>query len=212
VKARLEKLLFEAGIGMALFLDFAVGVLIVAAMSVTCGVEVQVWQVLSGGIRALVPDFDIAWQIFRGKYEGLEEHHTTWMHRPLFLLPVATFASWWFEGTFWAIVTFLCVFWHFVHDTKGFGDDDLTWFRWRGKEWSLFGPRDRWSPIPLEHWLKTKWLVPSNRSLWEIAIGSVALAIGIGIHYGVQIGLLLAALVWGGTIIVWLTHHFIPKK
>lgn len=210
MKKFLEKLLFVAVIGMAMFMDFAIGVLIVSVVSIVQGIDVSAWQLVVGGILALLPDFDLIVPLLRRKYEGLDEHHTTLMHRPLFLLPVATLVAWWFGGSFWSAVTFLCVLWHFIHDTKGFGDNGLEWlWPFSKKEWFFFGSEDPGPKPGLEEWLETKWLVPSGRSFGEMAIGCAAFGSGTGLIYGGTIGALLAMTCALGTIAVWVAHRFV---
>ena len=51
--------LFFVATGMAAFLDFSMGALIVFTAGSATGVEIQVWHIAMGGILALLPDFDL---------------------------------------------------------------------------------------------------------------------------------------------------------
>ena len=208
----MEKLLFAGAVGMAAFLDFAIGVLIVSLVARVFSMNVQLWQVALGGILALLPDFDMIYPLVRKKYAGAEDHHASLMHRPLLVLPVATGAAWWFGGTLWASITFLCVFWHFLHDTKQFGDAGLAWFwPFSKKEWSLVGSEDPPQNPKVVDWIYGRWLTPSPMSFLEITIGAVALAIGSGLVFGYRIAEVFFVLPLIGTFFVWGLYSMVKK-
>lgn len=210
MKKHIKKALFVAVIGMAMFMDFAIGVLIVAVMSLAFGVKTSIWQLTLGGVLALLPDFDLILPLLRRRYEGLGEHHTSLMHRPFFLLPVSVAVAWYLGGPFWASVTFLCVLWHFVHDTKGFGDGGLEWFwPFSKKEWFLFGSEDPVPKPPTVEWLSTLWLVPSYRSIAEMVLGAIALWIGIALSIDPMLGFWFVVAIAVGTIVVWMIHDVV---
>lgn len=201
-----------AGLGMTMFLDIAFGVCIAALTAYALHVDIAMWQLPIGAFLALLPDFDIALPLLRRAYKGLEEHKTSLMHRPFIVIPLATLIAWWLGGNFWAIVACACVFVHFVHDTKGFGDGGLEWF-WplSKREWSLTGVEDPQPKPPLEEWIYGRWLVPTKLSVLEIVLGSIALGIGIDLTIGPPVGAMLAAIACFGAVVMWVTHHLVKQ-
>ncbi len=208
----MEKILFAAAIGMAAFLDFAIGVLIVSLVARVYNSSLQLWHLVLGGALAFLPDFDMIIPLVRKKYAGAEDHHASLMHRPILVLPAVTFAAWWLGGTPWAIVAFLCVFWHFVHDTKQFGDAGLAWFwPFSKKEWSLVGPEDPPQNPKVVDWIYGRWLTPSPMSFLEITIGATALAIGSYLVFGYRTAEVFFVLPLIGAFFVWGLFSTIKK-
>lgn len=154
------------------------GTFIVASAAHIAGFTPTILHLVLGGVLAFLPDFDLIVPILRKRYENIPKHHTTLMHRPIVLLPLASTAAFFIGGPFWALVAFICITWHYVHDTKGFGGGGLQWFwPYSKKEWSLSGPERPAKQIPFRVWLRDNWMHPSELSVREVAIGSLALSV-----------------------------------
>lgn len=167
---------------MAGFLDLSMGALIASATLSALGVEVLPWHLAVGAVLAVLPDFDIIPAILTTQ-KGIENHHTTIMHRPLFLIPLAALVAYGLGGSAWELVAILCVAWHFVHDTPPLSAGGIAW-AWPMSEKfiSLYGVKDP-QPGELKHdeWIQTYWLRLTARSVSEISIGVVALVLAVAI-------------------------------
>ncbi len=189
---------------LAGFEDFGVGAFIVSILAIMWRLEAPLWVLAIGGILALLPDFDLIIPILRRSVVG--NHHMTLMHRPLFLVPVATAICFVLGGTFLSAAAFLCVLWHFVHDSPETGGGGIAWlwpmshkmFSLRGKEIHPHGSDHA-------HYLKTSWARPNARSAREIAIGSVCLiaALLLSMPSLWWVGLLIVPLVWIMALVLW---------
>lgn len=129
---------------------------------------------------AVLPDFDIIPAILLNQ-EGIENHHTTLMHRPLVVLPAAALAALTLGGSAWALVAFLCVAWHYLHDTPPLSPGGIAWLWPIDRRFmSLYGAQEP-HPGALKHeeWIKACWLRPTLRSTSEIGIGLVALILAV---------------------------------
>jgi hypothetical protein len=164
------------GNALAGFLDFSVGVLIATLTAHFFGVELAWWQLWVGGVLALLPDFDIAFLILAEKRVN-SDHHKSPLHKPLLMLPLVGLIGYAIGGDYWELTALLCVLWHFIHDTPGFGGGGIAW-AWpiSKKYWSLTGAH------PLIHasheeWIRDNWLRPSRMSVREVGLGTLALVI-----------------------------------
>lgn len=163
-------------------MDFGVGALIATATFYFLGDGVPEFAWLVGGMLALLPDFDIVPTIFGGHFVTFD-HHQTLLHRPLLMIPFATFVALILGGVLWACIAFLCVFYHFLHDTgwntKRTG---TTWF-WPFQD-GFVAPHGIYTlqnPYSHHEWMNRYWFVPSKRSVSEIAIGATSLALAFSI-------------------------------
>jgi hypothetical protein len=162
-------------------MDFAAGVLVVSVVGAVCGVEVPLWAYPLGAFLAVLPDMDIILPVLRASNLLGWDHHQTIMHRPVLVLPtvallgaVIGFALG--NPAFYSLLFFLCVFWHYVHDTRGFGGGGIAWF-WPVSRfyWGLFGGevpedvRDRDTPFYFE------WLSPTSLSVREFFLAALFL-------------------------------------
>ena len=203
----MKKLVWLELDAMAAFMDFAVGSLIAVLVDWALHVGIPPWYLPIGGVLAFLPDFDIIWPILRKfltdrKIVG--NHHETLMHRPLLVIPIATTIAYLIGGWYWAVTTFVCVLWHYVHDTQGFGGGGLTWgWPLSEKYWSLTGPHE---PAMMDHdeWIRKFWMQLTPFSTRELLIGSVALGIAVGVQSHSPLApLLLLFVIWSGFATVW---------
>lgn len=196
--------------GMAAFMDFGIGVFITSLVATIVGKALEPWQLIIGGMLAFLPDADLVYYLLTGQKHKIPQHHTTLLHRPLIVVPVASTVAWLYFGSFWGVVTILCVTYHYTHDTKGLlGGAGLQWF-WplSEKEWSFSGseaPSQHLNP-ELDSWLSNQWLRPTRQSLLEIGLGSLALGTGTALAYSVCTGSILAAFFLIGAFGVWYVH------
>mgnify|MGYP003386273388 FL=1 len=192
--------------GMNAYMDFGVGVAIAQTLSVLAAHPLPWWFLPLGGMLALLPDFDILVPlIWRGAFNY--NHHKTLLHRPLFMLPLVACFGWLWGGPFWAGAAFICVFWHYLHDTWPLGVGGVAWvwpisdqyLTWRGFK----------EPVDMSHteWLKRYWLKPTLFSCWEIAVGTAALAWAAFLLEVPAFDIvMLAALAWLGAALVWFAY------
>ncbi len=193
---------------MAFSLDFAMGVLILSSVAALMAYPIALWQFLLG-VLAFVPDIDIALLLLIGRKDLVPFHHTLITHRPLVVIPLITAIAWYFFGPFWTVVTFVCLTYHFLHDTKGFGGAGIMWFwPFSKKEWSLRGAEESTQHLnpQLDDWLAHEWLRPSETSLREIGIGALALSGGMYITYGVCTAFMFATLALATAFAIWWMH------
>lgn len=193
--------------GMAAYMDFGMGILITSLTAYGMGVVLEPWQLIIGGFLAFLPDMDIVWLLLTGQKHKIPLHHTMPLHRPLFVIPVVTMVAWYVFGTFWGVVTFLCVTYHYMHDTKGpLGGAGLQWFWPISKmEWTLRGPEPLSQHLnpTLDEWLTKEWLRPSRLSLFEIGLGTFALISGVALSYNACAAFAIGSAFLFGAFVVW---------
>jgi hypothetical protein len=200
----MHRLLKLGANAMAGFLDFATGALIISLVAqIGFGFEVLLWYLPIGGILALLPDFDILWPILTGK-KTRGNHHTTLMHRPSFLMILATVVAWLCGGSLFAITAFVCLLWHYLHDTWPLGDDHIDW------AWPFFERPHRTDITPGE-WLEKYWLQPSKKSVAEIGFGAIFLSIALAQTGNDLLAKLLPLLVLFGVLIVWVANRELKR-
>lgn len=158
------------------------GALIAAATLSSLGVPVELWHLAVGAVLAVLPDFDIVEPILLGR-EVTSNHHLTLMHRPIVLIPLATLGAWAVGGEAWGLVAFLCVAWHYVHDTPPLGLDGIAWlWPFDTRYWSLWGPKEpRAASMTHYGFLETYWLRLSPMLCMELGAGLMALALAVAI-------------------------------
>jgi hypothetical protein len=172
--------------GMAAYLDFTIGCLLVVLLAGAFHVELLWWQVLIGGLLALLPDIDIAPTLLLGKSPRFD-HRQTIFHRPLPILAAVAALGYWLGAAFWASAAVCLVFYHYLHDIDWNGNRyGVAWF-WPFSE-HFWGPYGRFMPpnnLSHETWLKDTWLQPSPQSVTELTIALIAL-----LFLGLLLGLL----------------------
>lgn len=129
------------GNALAGYLDFCAGAFIVFIMGYLFDYKPSVFHYLAGSMFAVIPDIDLAYMLARkGFIYG--NHHQFITHRPFFMLPLVFFTVLAASNKFLATVAVLCVVWHYVHDTEGFGGGGISWFwPFSNKYYSPFGAR-----------------------------------------------------------------------
>ncbi len=172
---------------MAGSLDLCMGALIASATLSTLGVEVLPWHLAVGAVLAVLPDFDIIPAILTNQ-KGIEDHHTTLMHRPLFLIPAAALVAYALGGSAWELVAILCVGWHFLHDTPPLSPGGIAWLWPFDKRFvSVFGTHEpARGSLTHDQWIKAFWLRPTARSVSEISVGIAALVLAVAIAIASQ--------------------------
>ncbi len=175
-----EKLRILLANALAGSLDFCMGALIAAATLSTLGMQPALWHLVVGGILALLPDFDILGPILLG-HEVEGNHHVTLLHRPVLVIPAAALAGYLLGGHAWALVAFLCVSWHYLHDTPPLGMGGIAWL-WPldSRYWSPWGPQEpHTAGMSHYEWLKKYWFTLSPTFCMEVGAGLVALSLAL---------------------------------
>jgi hypothetical protein len=203
-----------AGNAMAAFLDFSAGVFIVYLGTLVLDYQAGIPSYVLGGILGMAPDFDVFYMFFKKK-AVYGDHHQFVTHRPLFGIVLSSTLGFLLGGTFWAMVAPLCVVWHYLHDTEGFGGGGIAWF------WPF--SKFYYSPLRIvppekslmaenqdehEEWLETTWLVPSKTAVIEITIGSVMLGVVSANIFDWKAGLFMVATIWLFTVLLWLLFPY----
>jgi hypothetical protein len=166
------------GNALAGYLDLCVGAMIAALTAHFFGAEALWWRLGIGSILAVLPDFDIMFSILAAQKVD-SAHHRSPLHRPLLVLPLVGLAAYALGGDYWEATALLCVCWHYIHDTRGFGGGGIMW-AWpvSKKYWSLSGAH---ALIHGDHekWIEEKWMRPSTLSIGEVLLGTLALAVAL---------------------------------
>ncbi len=211
------KLLFLAGNILAGFLDFAIGIFVVAMLSSVWGIELSPWVLVVGGIAAVLPDFDVIWfLVSKGKPSG--DHHQSIFHRPLVMIPVVGLLALIAGGDFWCAAISVCLFWHYLHDTRGFGGGGIAWFwPFSRKYWSLTGGQEPESSIMATsesghvEWINTVWLRPSRICVRHTVTGSLLLGIALSLVTNAQTGIIAFTVVLLSISSLWMLNNFLKK-
>jgi hypothetical protein len=169
------------GNALAAFMDFGIGTAVAAGVAALYGVSLSWYLVFLGGILSLIPDFDLVPSVIRGISPSFD-HRQTLFHRPLLILPLTIATAYLFGGSMWAIITGVCVFGHYIHDTNFVGTDyGIAWcWPFSHQYWSLSGSFTPELHIGSHHeWLHQNWLRPSFISVREITIGLLGVGIAL---------------------------------
>ena len=198
------------GNALAAFLDFSAGVFVICLVALALGYRADPAAYIIGGILGMAPDFDVFYMFFKKK-RVYGDHHQFITHRPVFGIALSSLFGLLLGGDFWVIAAPSCLFWHYLHDTEGFGGGGVAWFwplskqyyspfRIASPEKSLMGQnQDRH-----DNWLEATWLVPSKKSVTEIAIGSALLGIVAINIFDWKAGLLTVDAVWMCVFSLWM--------
>jgi len=207
----MRTLLFLIANGIAGFQDLAVGIGVVALYAYFSDMEVSLAMLAMGAVLGVLPDlFDVVPQIILGNppLKG-EDHHLTFFHRPLYMVPLVAFAglvldSFFIGHIFWTVIAPLLVTYHYIHDT------------WAGIAWLY--PFKREYPIPGRGWvapekcgttpghriwIDTYWYYGSMFALREVLVGTIALLFAGILHYGLTVGIAVFLLPWLGVGAYW---------
>jgi hypothetical protein len=211
------KYFWYAGNAMAARLDFGAGMLVVLLLVYGLGLTptIQIlpllelfggaplwvftphilWLLPIGSFFALFPDLDIVSNIWRRTEVNFNHHETLW-HRPVWVLSLAFLIGYMLLGTFFATVAVSGIFWHYLHDTKGFGGCGITWF------WPIsrlyWGPTGTGVPKDSDNdpeYYK-RWLDQEAFTLVEIGLGMLATWFTVWLVFGSS----LLSFVAGGVI------------
>lgn len=206
------------GNGMFAILDFTVGIFLVYLLGILLNHEVGMLQLLLGGILTLAPDFDVVYMLLRrGRIYG--NHHEYFTHRPIVGIPLAAGLGYLLGGQFWAITAGTCLFWHYLHDTKGFGGGGMAWL------WPLtrlyvspFGVQKPEESVQNNEThghnegMCREILSPTKKSVIEYTIAA-ALLLYVGWEFFAPwAGVLVAALLWVFIYSVWRIHLRVHDK
>jgi membrane-bound metal-dependent hydrolase YbcI (DUF457 family) len=161
------------GLFLAVLPDFGSGLLSAKVMEIFTGVVLGLWPYLLGIFFAVLPDCDVVLQKFLGN--EIDSRHREITHYPLVVIPSVFLLMWAGTGIvgvkypiFWASLSALALFLHYLHDTMGAGYG-VPWFMpFSRTRFEFFGRKNsrrhliaQWTfeelrsmpQIPLESWL-----------------------------------------------------------
>lgn len=184
------------GYGMAMMFDVSVGMFIALLTSKAFGISLSIQNCLIGGILGIAPDVDIVYMFIR-KGEVYTDHHQFISHRPTLGITSAVLIGWILGGAYWSVTAAVCMFWHYLHDTDGFGGGGLAWLwpfsnYYLSTKGKMIRPEDSKMNCDPEVWLHSRILSPSKQSLIEFSISAILFGIVIGIMLGQTIGIVIA--------------------
>lgn len=190
---------------LAAYMDFAVGILIAAVVWVYGFHATPTFLTLfAGAILALLPDIDLVWPILRGQVQG--DHHQLPTHFPLVMLTLVPLAAFVVSGRRGMILAFVCLAWHFIHDTREFGGGGIAWlWPFSSDYWSLSGSSTP-SIAPHADEMQKLWGTPNAFAVRELAIGSLSLFAASAILKSrgyVLLACFIALGVWTTTALLW---------
>lgn len=180
----MEKLRIFIANGLAGSLDLAMGALIAAATLSALGIQPELWHLAAGAALGVLPDVDMLFAVFSGR-EVTGNHHINITHRPIIVIPAAALAGYVLGGQAWGLVTFLCVSWHFLHDTPPLGVSGIAWlWPYDHRYWSPWGPEEPHTAGVTHHeWLRKNWLTLSPMFCMEIGAGLMAITLAFFIAW-----------------------------
>lgn len=198
---------------LAALMDFAVGALIAFTIERATGMPGGLLDYFVGGVLGLLPDIDIFYLYavwwFKKSIRSFN-HHQFITHRPIVMIPTATIIGFLVGGFPWAQIAGLCVFWHLLHDSKGFLGGGIAWFWPFSHDYISVWPPFRhenskknssMSDDDNKHrsWLIQTYLQPNRPFAIELSIAFAALAIIITLHFHLPFisGFLFFCLCWG---------------
>ena len=191
--------------GLAATLDYSVGVFGITLIATAYDYSIAWWQILIGGVLALLPDFDLQPAVLSGQ-SAWYDHRQTLLHRPLLVLPLGSVVAYLLGGSFWALAAFVLILWHYLHDIDWCGTRyGVAWLwpfsRQYISHYGWFAP-----PPATDHheWLQRHWLQPSQMSITELSVASVFLIITM-----VMLQLLQSILPWLVLLMFWLLVYWL---
>mgnify|MGYP001615940115 CR=1 FL=1 len=201
------------GIGLATFLDFVVGVSVAV---IWLGKNVPTWAYVLGGILALLPDFDLLFDLMWKQQSTNYDHHQNLSHRPLVTITISAAVCYLLGGISWGLTAACCLLWHFIHDTEyvltGGG---IAWF-WpaSNKYWSwkrVVDPKKSLIAEAVgqdEKWFHETWLQPSPAAIQELSLGIVLLTSSVVYLYGFLASLIVFYIVAFGIMGIWALYAY----
>jgi hypothetical protein len=204
----MRKLLALAADGMAGFLDLAMGALVAYLVGLWwLGVQVPIWYLPIGSLLAFLPDLDWFHMISKkGLLTATGDHRTTIFHRPLIMIPLCALLAAIVGGTYWCIVTTLCLLWHYNHDSRWVDSiSDIDWL------WP-FGSRREFPFMDHALWRTLYWLQPSKLAIRDLGIG-ITIVCTFGYMYaGADLAIALGFVFVLGSISVWLSSLWLDLQ
>lgn len=199
-------------LGLAGILDLAAGLFFVYMLGEYLSYPLAWWQYAIGAFLGASPDIDLLLGFF-GK--DPDYHHENLTHRPILGIPFAILLGWLMGGPFWACAAGVGVFWHYLHDTKGFlllYDNGLGWFwPFSHKYWGVKNLRpvgeDPKMFIQKEGsgfgTVYESYLGPTRKALTELVPTGLLLGYVVGHVFNSSLGALVAALFYMSIMALW---------
>ena len=158
-----------------------------------------------GAFWLVSPDMDIVPPILRRGFTGKSfnfDHHQTWLHWPVVMLPLVAVCTWFLFGPYWCVVAVLNLFLHYVHDAV-FMKDGLIWLlRFKRKYQATYWQKN--APKTPDEWVEKNWLQPSWLSLSELLVGTMCSSTSVVlIANDVLLGILALVWQWVAVALFW---------
>lgn len=197
---------------LAAYMDFGVGILIAAHLWGHWLRQIpSFWNLLGGGVFALLPDFDIVVPILRGDI-GFD-HHQLWTHFPAFMIPIGGVLGYFLGGWRVALLGSICVTWHFIHDSPPLGGG-IAWTWPLSREYfSLTGAHIPQPPIEtIRGGIHALWGHANMFAAREILFGTLALSLAAVVlrsRFYMWLAGGIATCVWLAVAMLWYPQLFL---
>jgi hypothetical protein len=161
-------------------MDLSVGALLITTQTALLGITLEWWHLFLGASLTALPDIDLVAPIIRevfGREKIHGNHHESFTHWPIFMLPIVSLTALVAGGLSWAVVVCVGVLAHYLHDAYMMGwPAGLNWLV-RIKRKPINDP----SFVEPETWLERNWLHWSLLSAVETSIAVLALLLALAI-------------------------------
>jgi len=204
------RIFYLCAVGLAAFQDLAAGAAFATILGTLSHTQLEWWHIVCGALFFVLPDFDLITPILRRVFLGERiafNHHETVFHWPIFMIPMITIAAWSTGDSYWGLLAFFGLSFHYLHDASNMVPADrLRWiFRPFPKFWSLEN-RDDPGYVESDEWIKSCWMKPSAFAMREIMIGSICVGIATFLlTFDVIMALCATVVVWGLVWAYWLS-------
>ncbi len=147
--------------------DIGIGIIFSILITHFFGVEINAFYILGGIIFVLLPDIDIL-SFVHPWFKKIFQGHREWTHHPLKYLPIAVVLLF-IAGPVWVLLFFLCIFFHFVHDSLWIGPGVAWLGPFSKKHYKFFNIEKPYSPGPIT-WFKDYYFRPTIISITETGV------------------------------------------
>lgn len=138
-----------------MFMDLGVGMIISLVLTYVYGVDLNLTNIVLGGIFAVLPDIDVPFELLsRGRLGGKDHgFHREYTHYPILYIPVCVLTLL-LCGKYWGTLLSLCLLFHTMHDSVWMGWGLKLLWPFSKRTYKFFSdPIDgSWSWNPVSSW------------------------------------------------------------
>lgn len=157
-----------------MFGDIGIGILLSIFVTHLFGVDLTIYHIIGGILFALLPDIDMLIFVIPG-LKKLFNGHREWTHHPLKYISL-TILVFFVAGPVWALLFFLCILFHFIHDSLWIGNG-IAWLGpYSKKRYKFFNIEKPYTPGPIT-WIRDFYLRPTVVSVTELGIFIVSISV-----------------------------------